>query len=165
MSDIDFIQAGLKAVRTWREDVISRIKETGLDDLSYRPSTGMSEFGWVLAHQAAVFDFSLNVLIKQETPVNTELFGLYRPGTEGEWSGISYEEIQDYYDSGELAILEWAQSESESDFKRVIEEGTAPNFFVGMTVYEVISNMFSHLSYHTGQLAALGRDWMKSRNN
>ena len=164
MTDMEFIKAGLKTIRTWRDLEFSRIRESGLADLSYRPRTGMSELGWVLAHQAAVFDFSLNVLIKGGKPTNTTLFDSYRPGTDGTWTGVTMEEIDEYYTSGESAILEWASSVEKDEFERIIQEGTAPTFFVGMTIREVITNMFSHISYHTGQMAALGRDWLQAKN-
>jgi len=164
MSDIDFVKSGLKASRTWRDLILSRCKEIGLEDLSYRPRTGMSAFGWILAHQAAVFDFSLNVLIKKKTPTNTELFASYRPGTDGSWLGTGLDEINAYYDSGEFSMIEWVKSASDIDFERVIEEGTAPKFFVGMTVRDVIANMFSHLSFHSGQLESLRRDWLQQKS-
>ncbi len=162
MTDIEFIKAGLKAVRTWRNLELSRIRESGLTDLSYRPRTGMSELGWVLAHQAAVFDFSLNVLIKGKKPTNTKLFDSYRPGTDGTWTGVTMNEIDEYYNTGEESIIDWALSVTDEELNRVIQEGTAPNFFVGMTIREVITSMFSHISYHTGQIAALGRDWLQT---
>jgi uncharacterized damage-inducible protein DinB len=161
MTDIEFIKTGLKTIRKWRDLELSRIRESGLTDLSYRPRTGMSELGWVLAHQAAVFDFSLNVLIKGEKPTNTALFDSYRPGTDGTWTGVTLDEIDEYYDSGESAIVEWTSSVEKEEFERVIQEGTAPNFFVGMTIREVIASMFSHVSYHTGQISSLGRDWLQ----
>ena len=164
MSDIDFVRSGLKASRTWRNLILSRCKDIGLEDLSYRPRTGMSAFGWILAHQAAVFDFSLNVLIKKQDLANKQLFDLYRPGTDGSWVGTELDEINAYYDSGEFSVIEWIESASNIDFEEIIEEGTAPKFFVGMTIRDVITNMFSHLSFHSGQLESLRRDWLQQKS-
>jgi hypothetical protein len=164
MSDIDFVRSGLKATRNWRDLILSRCNEIGLRDLSYRPRTGMSAFGWILAHQAAVFDFSLNVLVKKQAPINTEMFESYRPGTDGSWIGTGLDEIKAYYDSGESSIIEWVDSAGTPDFEAVIEEGTAPKFFVGMTIRDVIANMFCHLSFHSGQLESLRRDWLKQKS-
>jgi hypothetical protein len=164
MSDIDFVKSGLKASRTWRDLILSRCEEVGLEDLSYRPRTGMSAFGWILAHQAAVFDFSLNVLIKKQNLTKKEMFDLYRPGTDGSWAGTGLNEINAYYDSGESSMINWVESASDSDFEEIIEEGTAPKFFVGMTVRDVIANMFSHLSFHSGQLESLRRDWLQQKS-
>jgi hypothetical protein len=123
----------------------------------------MSSLGWVLAHQAAVYDFSLNMLIKNGPPKNPVLFGLYTPGTSGEWKGTSREEIDEYYDSCERDFLDYINAASEEDLERKIPEGNAPSFFVGMTVREVITNAFTHLNYHTGHLTAIRKDWKKSR--
>lgn len=160
LTDLDSIRAGVKAARTWRETELERCNEVGLTDLTFRPRTGMSALGWVLAHQAAVFDFSLNMLINRGPPVNPVMFEKFRPGTSGDWDGTPLVTIHEYYDSGERELLEWAESVSQEELDRVIEEGTAPKFFVGMTIREVIANLFSHLCYHSGQLEAIRRDWM-----
>ncbi|TFG95707.1 DinB family protein, partial [Candidatus Thorarchaeota archaeon] len=127
------------------------------------PTTGMSSLGWVLAHQAAVFDFSLNMLIKGGPPKDPTLFGLYTPGTSGDWGGTTREEIKEYYDSCEFDFLEYLGNASEDELERKIQEGKAPSFFVGKTIREVITNTFTHLDYHTGHLTAIRKDWEKSR--
>jgi len=151
-----------RVARKWRESEMSQIAESKCNDLSYRPCTGMSSLGWVLAHQAAVFDFSLNLLIKGNTPQNPHLFNLYTPGSSGDWSGTPIKEIQEYYNTSEAAFLDWIDTSSEEELKRTIKEGTAPSFFVGMTIREVIVNAFTHVNYHTGHLTAIRKDWQRS---
>ncbi len=161
MNDLENFQLAVKSVRQWREMEIKLLTEAGCDDLCYRPSNGMSSYGWLLAHQAAIYDFSVNMLIEQGPPMNPELFELYRPGTTGEWSNTPLNEIQKYYDTTEANLLEWVKNAQPDDFDRVIEKG--PSFFVGMTNREALINAFTHLSYHSGHLAALRRDWEKTR--
>lgn len=163
MNDVELFQLAADSTRKWRAMEIHLLEQAGCDDLSYRPRTGMASLGWVLAHQAAVYDFSLNMLIKTGSPKNPELFKLYTPGTSGDWEGTSKDEIQNYYDSCERDFLNWIVGASESDLERRIEEGTAPSFFVGMTVREVITSAFTHLNYHTGHLTAIRKDWQKTR--
>jgi len=163
LKDIDLFRFAAQSTRKWREMEIRLLEETECNDLSYRPQTGMSSLGWVLAHQASVYDFSLNMLIKVGPPKNPELFKLYTPGTSGDWAGTTREEIEQYYDSCERDFLKWIEGASESDLERKIEKGKAPSFFVGMTVREVIASAFTHLDYHTGHLTAIRKDWEKSR--
>lgn len=165
MSDIQDILLTAKSVRTWRDMEIRLISKSGCDDLSYRPRTGMSSYGWVLAHQAAIYDFSLNMLIKQGPPQYPELFKLYSPGTTGEWMETPLTEIQEYYDASEKNLFEWAENADSTDFEKVIAEGTAPSFFVGMTHREVIANAFTHLNYHTGHLTAIRKDWERTKSD
>ncbi len=148
-----------KSVRTWRDMEIKLLSDAGCNDLSFRPRTGMSSFGWVLAHQAAVYDFSLNMLIKQGSPMNPEFFKLYSRGTAGEWMETPLTEIQEYFDAGEKHLLDWVEKAEPADFEKVIEEGTAPSFFIGMSHREVIANAFTHLNYHTGHLTPIRKDW------
>ena len=162
MKDYDLFKLAAQSTRKWREMDIRLLKEAGCDDLSYRPKTGMSSLGWVLAHQASIFDFSLNVLIKAGPPKNPTLFKQYIPGTSGDWQGTTRDEIKEYYDSGESDLLEYIGKASEEDLERKIEEGKAPSFFVGMTVREVVTSAFTHLDYHTGHLTAIRKDWEKS---
>ena len=164
MSDIQDIQLATKSVRVWRDTEIKLLSEAGCDDLSYRPKCGMSAFGWVLAHQAAIYDFSVNMLIEQRPPMNPELFKLYQPGTTGEWAGTPLSEIHEYYDTSEANLLYWVRNAEPADFERVIEKGTAPSFFVGMSCREVLTNAFTHLNYHTGHLTALRKDWEKTKS-
>jgi len=152
-----------KSVRKWRDMEIRLLSEAGCDDLSYRPRTRMSSYGWVLAHQAAIYDFSLNMLIKQGPPMNSELFNLYSPGTAGDWMETPLTEIKEYYDASEKDLLDWVERTETTDFEKVIEEGTAPSFFIGMTHREVIANAFTHLNYHTGHLTAIRKDWMSTK--
>ena len=159
MNDEKLFRLAANSTRKWRDTEIRLLEEAGCDDLSYRPTTGMASPGWVLAHQAAVYDFSLNMLIKQGPPKNEKLFKLYTPGTSGDWADTSRDEIQDYYDSSEKDLLSWIESGSEQDLERTIEEGKAPSFFVGMTVRQVITSAFTHLDYHTGHLTAIRREW------
>ena len=161
MSDLENCQLAAKQVRKWRDMEMMLLSKAGCEDLSFRPQTGMSSYGWVLAHQAAIYDFSVNMLIKQGSPMNPEMFRLYQPGTSGDWMGTPLSEIQEYYDSTEENLLNWVKEAKPADFERTIEEGTAPSFFVGMTYREVLTSAFTHLNYHTGHLAAIRRDWMK----
>jgi uncharacterized damage-inducible protein DinB len=163
MNDVKLFGLAANSTRKWRDMEIRLLDEAGCDDLSYRPTTGMSSLGWVLAHQAAVYDFSLNMLIKNGPPKNPKLFGLYTPGTSGEWDGTTREEINEYYDSCESDFLDYISKAGETDLERIIQEGKAPSFFVGMTVREVITSAFTHLDYHTGHLTAIRKDWQKSR--
>ena len=165
MSNIQDILLTAKSVRKWRDMETKLISEAGCDDLSYRPRTGMSSLGWVLAHQAAIYDFSLNMLIKQGPPMNPKLFKLYSPGTEGEWIDTPLTEIEEYFDATEKHLLDWAEKAEPADFEKVIEKGTAPSFFVGMTHREVIANAFTHLNYHTGHLTAIRKDWEKQNQD
>ena len=164
MSDNQDIQLAAKSVRVWRDMEIKLLSEAGCDDLSFRPQTGMSSYGWVLAHQAAIYDFSVNMLIEQGPPLNPELFKLYQPGTAGDWVGTPLSEIQEYYDASETNLLDWVGKAKPTDFERFIEEGTAPSFFVGMSCREVLTNAFTHLNYHTGHLTALRKDWEKTKS-
>ena len=163
MNDFEDILLAVKSVRKWRDMEIQLLSKAGCE-LSYRPRNGMSSFGWVLAHQAAVYDFSVNMLIEQSSPMNPELFKLYQPGTTGDYSGTPLSEIQEYYDASEADLLEWVRTAKPADFERVIEEGKAPSFFVGMSCREVLANAFTHINYHTGHLAAIRKDWEKTKS-
>ena len=163
VNDAILFRLAANSTRKWRDMEMHLLDEAGCIELSYRPTTGMSSLGWVLAHQAAVYDFSLNMLIKEGPPKNPRLFGLYTPGTSGDWSGTTKEEIKEYYDSCESDFLEYIGNANEDELERKIQEGKAPSFFVGMTVREVITSAFTHLDYHTGHLTAIRKDWEKSR--
>jgi uncharacterized damage-inducible protein DinB len=163
MNDFELAKLAAASTRKWRDMEIRLLKEAECDDLSFRPRTGMSSLGWVLAHQAAVYDFSLNMLIKAGPPKNPKLFELYTPGTSGDWKGTTRDEIEEYYNSCERDYLDWIKTASEEELEQVIEKGKAPSFFVGMTVREVIASAFTHLDYHTGHLTAIRKDWEKSR--
>ena len=158
MNDYNLFKLAAASTRKWRDMEIRLIKETGHKDFSFRPRSGMSSLGWVLAHQALVFDFSLNMLIKAGSPKRPDLFKLYTPGTAGDWAGTSLQEIEEYYDSGEHDLLEFIRTASEDYLEKRIPEGKAPSFFVGMTVREVITNVFTHINYHTGHLASIRKE-------
>ncbi|MDH4214006.1 MAG: DinB family protein [Candidatus Thorarchaeota archaeon] len=161
--DVEFFRLSARATRQWRDMELRLITEAECTDLAYRPRSGMSSLGWVLAHQAAVYDFSLNMLIKQGPPKNKKLFSLYTPGTSGDWVGTPLAQIQEYYDSSERDLLSWIETATEEELERRIEGGKVPSFFVGKTVREVLADTFTHLDYHTGHLTAIRKDWEKSR--
>ena len=83
MGEIEFVQKMVQTTREYRDRVLKTIIESGLEDLSFRPSTGMSSMGWLLTHQAAVYDFSLNMLIKGQSAAKPELLQSHIPGTSG----------------------------------------------------------------------------------
>ena len=153
-----------KHTRNWRDSILKQTFEDGCTDLSFRPSTGMSSLGWLIAHQAAVYDFSISVLIKNEEPLNPKLFRKYVPGTSGDWDEeTSLETIHEYYDSSEAAFFEWLEEAESSEMSRVHDGERVPKFFAGMTIHEAICNLFVHLNYHTGHLESLRRDWMRQK--
>jgi len=158
MSEKEMIRQLAKTTRQWRERALRDIFEVGTVDLSYRPTTGMSSLGWLIAHQAAVFDFSLNHLLQKKSPINPELFKAHLPGTTGDWSGASLDEMNRYYDECESALLDWVDKCEPADFERVIDDEDIPKFFRGMTVLEIFSNMFIHLNHHNGHLSAIKGD-------
>ena len=154
------IRNAAEAAREWRERKVKALIDAGCNDLSFRPGFGMSSFGWLLAHQAAVFDYSINVLVQRRGIKNTEMFEVYRPGSSGDWDGTPLETIQEYYDTMEEAVFDWVESASTVDLDRVIKEGEAPPFFVGMTVRKVLATMFTHINAHSGHLDALRHAWI-----
>lgn len=161
-NELELIKELAQATRSWRERALEKNNQVGLTDLSVRPESGMSSLGWVLAHQGAVYDFSLNVLILRKSPSNPSFFQKHLPGTTGEWDGTPLPRIMDYYDSAEVAFLEWIISATNEDMDRVIGGEDIPPFFRGMTVRRVISHMFTHLNHHNGQLDSLRRDWERT---
>ncbi len=163
MSEVDFIKTTALCAREWRDRVLGELTESGCTDLSYRPKSGMSSMGWVLAHQATVLDFTLNGLIKRGSLKNPEMGNVYAPGTSGASDGTLVEEIHEYYDSGEYEFLEWVGKATPDDLARVIQEGEAPAFFVGMAIRKLIATMFAHINYHTGHLQAIHKDWLKGQ--
>ena len=163
MSEVGFIKTTALCARKWRDRVLGELTESGCIDLLYRPKSGMSSMGWVLAHQAVVLDFTLNGLIKKSSLKNARMGNAYAPGTSGAWDGTSLKEIHDYYDSGEYEFLEWVGKATPDDLARVIQEGEASAFFVGMTIRKLIATMFVHINYHTGHLQAVNKDWLKSQ--
>ena len=158
MGEIELIQQLAKTTRQWRERALKGIFDSGQSNLSYRPASGMSSVGWLLAHQAAVYDFSLNHLLQNKPPIDPEMFKAHLPGTTGDWSGSNLEEINQYYDRCESAFLSWVDACEPSEFERVVDGENIPKFFQGMTVLEVISNLFIHLNHHNGHLSAIKGD-------
>jgi hypothetical protein len=114
--------------------------------------------GWLIAHQAAVYDFSLNHLLKLGSPIRPELFKAHLPGTSGDYSGTSIEEMYQYYDECEQAFMEWLDSTNPEDFERIVDEDRIPEFFRGMSVREIVSNLFIHLNHHNGHLSSIKDD-------
>ena len=164
MVDVSMFISFAKSTRIWRDQILKKMAEVGCSDLSARPSSGMSAFGWLIAHQAAVFDYTVNVLVKRQSPRNPTLFNLYVPGTSGEWDGTTtLDEMFTYYDDSEQEFFEWLSSASPDDLDRIVEGEGVPKFFTGLTVMEVIGHMFAHLNYHTGHLESLRRDWMAQK--
>ena len=165
MVNVEMFKDLAKRTRIWRDRILQQTFEAGCTDLGFRPSTGMSSLGWLIAHQALIFDFSLSVLIHNEEPKNSDLFRKYIPGTSGDWDGVtSLETMHEYYDTSEKALFEWLESAESSDLSRVIDGDKAPKFFVGMTIHEAICSLFVHLNYHTGHLESLRRDWMTQKS-
>lgn len=164
MVDIGMFISFAKSTRIWRDQVLKKLDEVGCADLSFRPSSGMSSFGWLIAHQAAVFGYTLTVLIKGESPSNPGLFNSYVPGTSGDWDGaMSLEEMHTHYNNSERDFFEWLSNASPDELDRIVEGEGVPKFFAGLTVMEVIGHMFAHLNYHTGHLESLRRDWMAQK--
>ncbi|MHA1906583.1 MAG: DinB family protein [Candidatus Thorarchaeota archaeon] len=153
----------VKTTREWRERALNDILNSG-KTLSYRPSTGMSSLGWLIAHQAAVYDFSLNHLLKSGSPINPELFKAHLPGTSGDYSGTSLEEMNQYYDECEYAFLEWLDNTKPDDFELIIDGERIPKYFRGMSVLEIVSNLIIHLNHHNGHLSSIKGDMMTRRD-
>lgn len=165
MGEIEFIRHMVQTTRDYRERVLKTITESGLEDLSFRPSTGMSSMGWLLTHQAGVYDFSLNMLVKGQPATKPELLMSHTPGTSGDWTGIPLESIKEYYDIAEHSFLEWVETEMSGDLERVLTGDKIPQYFRGMTVRILLTHLFSHLNRHTGHLEALGRDFLAKTNH
>ncbi|MFW9843105.1 MAG: DinB family protein [Candidatus Thorarchaeota archaeon] len=165
MGETKFVLDIFNRTKAWREEEISKITLLGLTDLSYRPGTKMSSLGWVLAHQAAVYDFTLNFVIKGLKKGHSnfvKIFENYLPGTTGDWDGTDISKIQEYYDFCEQAFLDWLKNDGQDDLGRLIDDESIPKFFVGKTVRQVIADMFCHLNYHSGHLTAIRKDWIST---
>lgn len=165
MTEAEFMIDTVDRVRAWREEEISKMTVAGLIDLSYRPKSEMSSLGWVLAHQAAVYDFTLNFVIrglKKGHSNFVKTFENHLPGTSGDWDGTDISRIQEYYDFSEQAFLDWLKDGGRDDLERLIDDESIPKFFTGKTVRQVITDMFCHLNYHSGHLTAIRRDWVST---
>ncbi|MFW9887655.1 MAG: DinB family protein [Candidatus Thorarchaeota archaeon] len=156
----ELVQSMANRTRIWRERAIKTLKELGCDDFGYRPASGMSSIGWLLAHQAAVYDYSLNSLILGEFPKRPELFRKHVPGTDGEWTGVSETEIEEYYTSGEEDLLAYVTAATDEQLL-LIPEHDMPGPFKGMRVVDLIANTFAHLGHHNGHLNAIVNEWKK----
>ncbi len=161
--EFEIIKEMAYATRSWRDRALERNVKEGLTDLSYRPESGMSSLGWLLAHQGAVYDFSLNTLILRRKPSNPSFFQKHLPGTDGSWDSTPLEDIMNYYDSTEQDFLNWVETAPDEEMNRVIDEEGIPQFFRGMTVRRAISYLFAHLNHHNGHLDALRRDWQRRK--
>jgi len=157
---VELVRSIAQRTRVWRERAIKGYQELVGDDLGYRPSSGMSSFGWLLAHQAALYDYSLNVLIKGGSPKNPELLKTHTPGTDGKWTGISLKEIQDYYTSSEEDFLAFVTEATDEQLVKVPEHDV-PAAFRGMRVIDLIANSFVHLGHHNGHLNTIVQELAK----
>ncbi|MFW9919604.1 MAG: DinB family protein [Candidatus Thorarchaeota archaeon] len=160
MSSVDFIKSIAKFTRVLRERALQRLQDNGCTDLSYRPATGMSSIGWLLVHQAVVYDFVLNILIKGTDLKYPELFDMYggSHNDQGDWLGTSLA-LEAYYDSAEGDFLFWADNTSEEEMYRRLDESCPSGYHRNMRVIDVISDMFAHLNHHNGHLGAINGDW------
>ncbi len=163
MDVADFVLSMAKHTRTWRQSALQGLQENGCSDLSFRPSSGMSAVGWLLAHQAAVYDFVLNMLIRDNPPKNPCLFYSYRGDSSdnGDWKGTLLQEIEAYYDSSENDFLLWIVNASDEELNRRLDESCISEYHQGMRIIDAISDMFAHLNHHNGHLSAIKGDWHK----
>jgi hypothetical protein len=74
MNVADLVKSLAASTRTWREYAVLSLQQEGCTDLSYRPKSGMSAFGWILALQGAAYDYTLNMLVKGNPPRHPDLF-------------------------------------------------------------------------------------------
>lgn len=162
-----FVTSLAAATRAWRERVIDELQERGFTDLSYRPCTGMSAFGWLLAHQGAAYDYTLNMLIKGQPPKNPDMFYQYRGDSSdtGDWKGTPLDEIDKYFESVEKEFLQWFESASDEELNRILEGPGTPEYFKGNRVMDAITDMFAHLNHHNGHLNAIKVDWYRRRDS
>jgi hypothetical protein len=167
MSLVDFVKSMVESTRTLRERAFQSLQENGCNDLSYRPSTGISALGWLLAHQAVVYDFVLNMLIRGNPPKNPDFFYSYRGDSSdtGDWKGTPLHEIEAYYDSSENDFVFWIENTSAKELTRKLEETCISQYHQGMRIIDVISDMFAHLNHHNGHLNAIKVDWCRQKES
>lgn len=159
---IELIRSMVNRTRLWRGRAITTLREKGCTDLGYRPASGMASIGWILAHQAAVYDYSLNVLIKGGSAKRPEIFRKHTPGTDGAWTGLSLPDIEDYYSSGEEDLLAYMEDATDEELISIPQhQENMPAPFRGMRVIDLIANTFVHLGHHNGHLNAIEQDWVK----
>ncbi len=165
MSSIDFVKSMVECTRNWRERAFQSLQENDCTDIAFRPSSGMSSIGWLLAHQAVVYDFVLNVLIQGTHLKKPDFFDIYggSHSDQGDWKGTTLQEIEDYFDSTESDFLSWIENTTEDDMYRKLDESCPSRYHQGMRVLDVISDMFAHLNHHNGHLSAIDGDWCKQK--
>ncbi|MHA2207520.1 MAG: DinB family protein [Candidatus Thorarchaeota archaeon] len=163
MNAVEFVKSMAKFTRTLRERAFRSLQKDGCNDLSFRPSTGMSSIGWLLAHQAAIYDFVLNLLIRGKPLKYPDFFDSYSGGypEQGDWMGTPLQEIEDYYDSTESDFLFWIENTPVSELNRRMEESCISQYHRGMRIIDVISDMFAHLNHHNGHLNAIKVEWCR----
>jgi hypothetical protein len=163
MDVFELIRSMAAATRAWRERAFLELQQEGCSDLSHRPRSDMSSIGWLLAHQAAAYDYVLNMLIQGNPPKNPDLFYLYRGDSndKGDWAGTSLQEINDYFDLAEGNFLSWFERASDKELNHVLKGPNIPQYFNGMRVIEAIADMFAHLNHHNGHLSAIKGDWCR----
>ena len=125
----------------------------------------MSAFGWLLAHQAAAYDYTLNMLIKGGEPKNPNLFYSYRGDSsdDGNWKRTLLGEINEYYDLVESEFLRYIEQASDEELSRILEGVNTPDYYQGKRVIDTITDMFAHLNHHNGHLSAIKGDWCRDR--
>jgi hypothetical protein len=153
------------STRVWRERALRELQEKGCSDLSYRPCTGMSSLGWLLAHQGAAYDYNLNMLIRGGAPKYPDMFYSYRGDStdNGEWKGTSLDEINDYFNTTERDFLEWLENASAEELNRKFEGPKISQYYNGKRVIDAIADMFAHLNHHNGHLNAIKSDWCRQK--
>lgn len=163
MTVVEFVKSMVESTRTLRERAFRSLQDDGCNDLSYRPSTGMSAMGWLLAHQAAVYDFVLNMLIRGDSPKNPDFFYSYRGNSSdtGDWKGTPLQEIEAYFDSSEGDFIFWIENASAEELSRRLDETCMSQYHQGMRIIDVVSDMFAHLNHHNGHLSAINGDWRR----
>lgn len=162
----EFVISLAASTRAWRERAIHNLQREGCIELLYRPENGMSSFGWLLAHQGAAYDYTLNILIKGQSSIDPDMFFSYRGDSNdnGEWKGASLEEINTYFDSTEREFLTWFEQASEEELNRKLEGPETPEYFCSKRVIDAIADMFAHLNHHNGHLSAIKGDWCKKKH-
>jgi len=165
MDSIDVIRSLVSTTRAWRERVVHELEETGFKDLAYRPCTGMSAYGWLLAHQGAVYDYNLNMLIRGGEPKYPDMFYSYRGDRtdNGDWKGTTLDDINNYFDSTERDFLEWIEHASEKELNRTLEGPNTPRYYHGKRIIDALTDMFAHLNHHNGHLSAIKGDWIQKQ--
>jgi hypothetical protein len=165
MDIVEFVRSMAASTRAWREIALQTLQEGGRSNLGYRPKSRMSSVGWLLAHQGAAYDYTLNLLIKGESPKNPDLFYSYRGDRNdpGDWAGTAIHEINDYFDSVEKDLLSWIERATDDELNRSLEGSDTPQYFHGKRVIDAIADMFAHLNHHNGHLSAVRGDWCQQK--